>query len=62
MRSVRNWPLQSLIDMICTPDINATSASVQSVLVDFYVHMDFASPYRLETCSKLQCEFRTYVS
>jgi hypothetical protein len=30
----------------------ATPASVQGVYVDFYVHMDFASPYRLEACSK----------
>jgi hypothetical protein len=45
-------PSQSLIDMICTPEIQATPALVQGVQVDFFVHMDFASPYRPETCSK----------
>jgi hypothetical protein len=42
----------SLIDMTGTPEVKATPASVQGVHVNFYVHMDFASPYRPETCSK----------
>jgi hypothetical protein len=43
---------QFLIEMTCTPEIKAAPASVHGVLVDFYVHMDFTSPYRPESCSK----------
>jgi hypothetical protein len=58
----RIWPSQSLIDMTFTPEIKATPTSVQGISVDFYFRMDVASPYRPETCSKLQCAIRTYIS
>jgi hypothetical protein len=38
--------------MTGTPEMKATPVSLQGVKVDFYVHMDFGSPYRPETCSK----------
>jgi hypothetical protein len=45
-------PSLSLIDMIYyTTDTKATPASVQGVVVDFNIHMDFASSQRFETCS-----------
>jgi hypothetical protein len=50
--AARIRPSQSLIDVTYTPEMKATPASVPVVYIDFYVHMDFASPYQRETCSK----------
>jgi hypothetical protein len=45
-------PSLSLLDMIYfTADTKATPASVQGVVVDFVIDMDFASPQHCETCS-----------
>jgi len=50
--------LSLTVMMYCIPERKPTPASVQSVSVEFYSDMDFASPYRCEPCSKLHCVIR----
>jgi hypothetical protein len=52
MRSSKDTAITILEDLTYTLEITATSASLQDAYVDFYVHLDFASLYRPETCSK----------